>query len=220
MRLCKSVLFENNKWIRSFSRKSRLKSDILEKYSIQNSRESIKKIVSSQKRIWIEIGFGNGENMLHQVFNETDLLFIGCEPYLKGVSCLLKNIEAHSIKNILIWTEDARELIANFPDNSVEKFFILFPDPWPKRSHNKRRLINTEFLNLLAKKILVTGEIFIATDHQDYAEWIELHIKQCNSLTYKEDSFANYTLTKYHRKALEYQRKIKFFKVSVIDKLT
>jgi tRNA G46 methylase TrmB len=48
--------------------------------------------------------------------------------------------------------EDARELIANFPDNSVERFFILFPDPWPKRSHNKRRLINTEFLNLLAKK--------------------------------------------------------------------
>jgi len=194
--------------------------NVLEKYSIKNSKESIKKIVDLQKRIRVEIGFGNGENMLHQAFNESDLLFIGCEPYLKGVSSLLKSIEAHSIKNILIWTEDARELIVNFPDHSVEKFFILFPDPWPKRSHNKRRLINTEFLNLLAKKILVTGEIFIATDHQDYAEWIELHIKQCNSLTYKEGSFPNYTLTKYHRKALEYQRKIKFFKVSVMSKMT
>ncbi|WP_353287373.1 tRNA (guanosine(46)-N7)-methyltransferase TrmB [Wolbachia endosymbiont (group B) of Gerris lacustris] len=214
------MLSRNNKWIRSFSRRSRLKLNVLEKYSIQNSRESIKKIISSQKRIWVEIGFGNGENMLYQVFNETDLLFIGCEPYLKGVSSLLKSIEAYSIKNILIWTEDARELIANFPDNSVEKFFILFPDPWPKRSHNKRRLINTEFLNLLAKKILITGGIFIATDHQDYAEWIELHIKQCNSLIYKEESFPNYTLTKYHRKALEYQRKIKFFKVSVMSKMT
>lgn len=92
--------------------------------------------------------------MLYQVLNEPDLLFIGCEPYLKGVSRLLTNIEIQNIKNILMWTEDARELIANFPDNSVERFFILFPDPWPKRSHNKRRLINTEFLNLLAKKYL------------------------------------------------------------------
>lgn len=216
------MLFKNSKWIRSFSRRSRLKSDvdeILEKYSIQNSKESIEKIVNSQKRIWVEIGFGNGENMLHQMLNETDLLFIGCEPYLKGVSRLLINIEAYNIKNILIWTEDARELIANFPDNSVERFFILFPDPWPKRSHNKRRLINTEFLNLLAKKILITGEIFIATDHQDYAEWIASHIKQCNSLIYREDDFTSYTLTKYHKRALKDQRKVRFFKVSVINNL-
>lgn len=96
------MLSRNNKWIRSFSRRSRLKLNVLEKYSIQNSKESIKRIVSLQKRIWLEIGFGNGENMLHQVFNEPDLLFIGCEPYLKGVSSLLKSIEAHSIKNILI----------------------------------------------------------------------------------------------------------------------
>ncbi len=155
------MLFKDSKWIRSFSRRSRLKPDvdeILERYSIQNSKKSIEEIINSHKRIWVEIGFGNGENMLYQVLNEPDLLFIGCEPYLKGVSRLLTNVEIQNIKNILIWTEDARELIANFPDNSVERFFILFPDPWPKRSHNKRRLINTEFLNLLAKKILMTGD--------------------------------------------------------------
>ncbi|MDR2831894.1 MAG: tRNA (guanosine(46)-N7)-methyltransferase TrmB [Rickettsiales bacterium] len=216
------MLFKDSKWVRSFSRRSRLKPDVdetLEKYSIQNSKKSIEEIINSQKRIWVEIGFGSGENMLHQALNETNLLFIGCEPYLKGVSNLLANIEAHNIKNILIWTEDARELIANFPDNSVERFFILFPDPWPKRGHNKRRLINTEFLNLLAKKMLSTGEIFIVTDHQDYAEWITLHIKQCNSLTYRENDFISCTFTKYHRKALKDQRKVRSFKVSVICSL-
>ena len=97
------MLFKNSKWIRSFSRRSRLKPDvdeILEKYSIQNSKESIEKIVNSRKRIWVEIGFGNGENMLYQVLNEPDLLFIGCEPYLKGVSRLLTSIEIQNIKNI------------------------------------------------------------------------------------------------------------------------
>lgn len=78
------MLSRNNNWIRSFSRRSRLKLNVLEKYSIKNSKESIKKIVDLQKRIRVEIGFGNGENMLHQAFNESDLLFIGCEPYLKG----------------------------------------------------------------------------------------------------------------------------------------
>ncbi|WP_341808667.1 tRNA (guanosine(46)-N7)-methyltransferase TrmB [Wolbachia endosymbiont (group E) of Neria commutata] len=206
------------KWIRSFSRRSRLKPEVdetLKQYSIQNNKESIENVVNSQKRIWVEIGFGSGENMLYQALNESDLLFIGCEPYLKGVSKLLSNIEKHNIKNILIWTEDARELIENFPDNSVERFFILFPDPWPKRSHNKRRLINTEFLNLLAKKMLMTGEILIATDHPDYAEWIALHIKQCNFLSYRETDFSNCPFTKYHKKALKYQRKVRFFKISI-----
>ncbi|MDN5248235.1 MAG: tRNA (guanosine(46)-N7)-methyltransferase TrmB [Wolbachia endosymbiont of Tyrophagus putrescentiae] len=207
----------NEKWIKSFSRRSRLKpviNEVLDKYSIQNSKEYIEKVVDSQKRIWLEIGFGSGENMLYQAQNETDVLLIGCEPYLKGVSKLLTNIENNNIENILIWIDDARKLIINFPDNSIERFFILFPDPWPKRSHNKRRLINAEFLALLAEKMLNSGNITIATDHQDYAEWIISHIKQCHHLTYKEENFVNFPVTKYYKKALNCQHKVKFFKVS------
>lgn len=210
---------ENKKWIKSFSRRSKLKPSvdkILEQYSIHNSKESIEKIISSQKRVWVEIGFGSGENMVYQAKNETDLLLIGCEPYLRGVSNLLVNIEKYSITNILLWTEDARKLIINFPDNSIERFFILFPDPWPKRGHNKRRLVNTEFLNLLAKKMLKTGDISIATDHQDYAEWIVSHVKQCNRLIYRETDFSNHPITKYHKKALQCQSEVRFFKISFL----
>lgn len=182
--------------------------------SLKNNKESIEKIVNSHNRIQIEVGFGRGENILYQALNEPDVLFIGCEPYLRGVYSLLVNIEKYNIKNILIWIEDARELIANFPDKSIENFFILFPDPWPKRRHHKRRLINKEFLNLLAKKMIDTGGIFIATDHQCYSEWIMLHVKECSFLIYTENDYCNLPITKYHQRALKLQHKIRFFKLS------
>ncbi|WP_168464153.1 tRNA (guanosine(46)-N7)-methyltransferase TrmB [Wolbachia endosymbiont of Ctenocephalides felis wCfeT] len=212
------MLLQEERWIRSFARRSRLSPEndkMLGKYSIQGDKESIKKIIGLQSKICIEIGFGNGEHILYQALNQPDVLFIGCEPYLKGVSHLLTSVVKHDLKNILVWIEDARKLIVNFPDKSIEKFFIFFPDPWPKRSHNKRRLINAEFLNLLTKKMSITGETLIATDHPGYAEWIELYIAQCNDTTYTQDDFGSYALTKYHRKALQAQRKVRFFRVLV-----
>ena len=208
-----------DKWIRSFARRSGLKPNadkLMEKYSIHGDQESIAKIVASQKKIQVEIGFGWGENILHHALSKPDVLFIGCEPYLKGVSDLLINVEKHDVKNLLVWTEDARNLVVNFPDNSIEKFFILFPDPWPKRSHNKRRLVNAELLTLLSKKMLKTANILIATDHQDYAEWIALHIKQCGFLTYTNDDFIDHPVTRYHKKALRVQRKIHYFNISIL----
>lgn len=209
-------IIENKKWIKSFSRRSRLNPStdkVFEQYSIQSSQGSIEKIINSHKRIWVEIGFGSGENMLHQAKNEAEVLLIGCEPYLKGVLNLLMDIKKHDITNILIWIEDARKLLINFPDNSIERFFILFPDPWPKRSHHKRRLINIEFLNLLTKKMLKTGKMLIATDHQDYAKWIISHIEQCHCLMFTETDFSNCPITKYHKKALKYQHEVRFFTV-------
>lgn len=215
-----SPLIDKDKvWIKSFARRSGLNPSVdkaLEKYSIHNDKESIAKIIASQKNIQVEIGFGRGENILHHALNKPDVLFIGCEPYLKGVSNLLISIEKYDIKNILVWVEDARDLVVNFPDNSIEKFFILFPDPWPKRNHNKRRLINVEFLTLLSKKMLKTGSVLIATDHQSYAEWIALHINQCDFLTCTNDDFIDHLFTKYHKKALKAQRKIHYFKIGAL----
>ncbi|MBV0899895.1 MAG: tRNA (guanosine(46)-N7)-methyltransferase TrmB [Wolbachia endosymbiont of Fragariocoptes setiger] len=203
----------HKKWIKSFSRRSKLSPDVkkvLNKYLIdENQIENISKI---RKQIWVEVGFGSGENIFHQAQNHTDILLIGCELYLKGVTKLLINIEEHDVRNILIWIEDARWLINNFQDNSIERFFIFFPDPWPKRNHHKRRLINYDFLSLLAKKM--TKDILIATDHQNYAEWIKTHLQGCHFLSYKEDDFSHFPTTKYHQKAIDQGHKIRFFRAS------
>jgi len=168
-----------------------------------------------QKEIIFEIGFGMGEHLAHQIKLYPDKFFLGAEPYLNGVANLLKLTENHN--NFALHTEDARDLLDNLPDNILSQVYILFPDPWPKRSSNKRRLINEELYNILSKKIKEQGKLNIVTDDLVYA----VHIK---NLFNSKDSFINlnekeediftphkdYIKTKYHQKALD--KKIYFFK--------
>lgn len=127
---------------------------------------------SEYKNINLEIGCGKGEFITNISPKFPKELFIACETYINGVAILLRNILDNSLNNIKIWPDDARILLQALPDHSISNFFILFPDPWPKARHYKRRLINKEFLNLIAEKIKKNGKVYLATDHQDYAEWI------------------------------------------------
>lgn len=122
--------------------------------------------------IWLEIGFGNGEHLIWQAKNNPDTLLIGCEPFLNGVSMLLKDAEQEELENIRVWADDAREILEKMPDNSVERLFVLHPDPWPKKRHHKRRFIQTETLNQFSR-ILKKGAILrMASDHPGVAEWM------------------------------------------------
>lgn len=202
--------------IKSFARRSTLKEgdkELLNKYVINNNKEWIEKTIS-QKRVWLDVGFGNGENTISQAVGNQDVTIISCEPYLKGVSSLLRKIERNNIKNILIWPDDVKKIIINITDCILEKIFILFPDPWQKRPHHKRRLISAEFLKLLAKKMVLKGEVVISTDYPEYAKWMQEEFEKSNVFTYtkiSKNEIENYTETKYHKKAIKEQ--VIFFKL-------
>ena len=127
------------------------------------------------RELWLEIGFGQGEHIAAQARRNSDILLIGCEPYINGVSNLLRIVDAEAIGNIFIHDDDARILLDTLPEACIGRLFLLFPDPWPKRRHHKRRIISPVNLNLLARVLADRAEIRFATDHRGYARWTLWH---------------------------------------------
>ncbi len=124
------------------------------------------------KEIWLEIGFGNGEHMAEQARQNPDIGIIGCEPFLNGVSNLLTQIDQQNIENIRIWPDDARVLIDALQTDSINKVFVLHPDPWPKKRHRWRRFIQTETLNMFSRIMNKDSILRMASDDPDLAEWM------------------------------------------------
>jgi tRNA (guanine-N7-)-methyltransferase len=123
------------------------------------------------KEVWLEIGFGGGEHMAAQAARRPDALVIGCEPFLNGVASALRHVEEGDLKNVRIHADDARDLVNALPDASVDRVLILFPDPWHKARHNKRRLIQGETAQALARILKPGGRLRFVTDWKDYADW-------------------------------------------------
>ncbi|QDY68663.1 tRNA (guanosine(46)-N7)-methyltransferase TrmB [Qingshengfaniella alkalisoli] len=122
----------------------------------------------ADKPVWLEIGFGGGEHMVHQAANNPDIGIIGCEPYINGVAMLLGKIRQAAVENLAVHPGDVRDLLDVLPDGSLSRAFLLYPDPWPKKRHHRRRFVTPEFLDPLARK-LRAGAIFrVATDIPDY----------------------------------------------------
>lgn len=124
----------------------------------------------SAKEIWFEIGFGGGEHLVHQAKTHPEAGFIGCEPFVEGVAKALAGIEDHALSNVRLWPEDARPLLDALMPGSLARAFILFPDPWPKRRQQKRRIIQPAFLAALARAVRPGGEVRFATDVASYAD--------------------------------------------------
>lgn len=119
----------------------------------------------------LEIGFGGGEHLVAQAAAHPEARFIGVEPFLNGVASCLRHIEESGAANIRIHHGDARDVLARLPAASLDLVYILFPDPWPKTRHHKRRLIQPHFLDELARVLKRGGEVRFATDWANYAEW-------------------------------------------------
>ncbi len=126
----------------------------------------------SVSRVWLEIGFGGGEHLLWQARANADIGLIGCEVFEDGVVKVLAGVEEGGIGNVKVCDQDARALLRWLPAESVERVFILFPDPWPKKRHVKRRLINRALLDELGRVMVPAGELRIATDIGDYLRTI------------------------------------------------
>lgn len=126
----------------------------------------------SPHRISLEIGFGAGEHLAALAERERDTAFIGCEVYEGGVIRLLREIEQRNLVNIRLFLEDARFLLRVLEPSSIDRAFLLFPDPWPKRRHHKRRFLSPETLEELARILREGAELRIATDDPPYLRTI------------------------------------------------
>lgn len=124
--------------------------------------------------LWMEIGFGGGEHLAQQAMANPHVNMIGCEPFTKGVCKLLTMIEENAIPNIRIWQHDARPLLDRMPPNSVDRLFLLFNDPWPKKRHHFRRFIPHN-LDRMARVMKPGAELRLAHDHMEYFGWMLYH---------------------------------------------
>jgi tRNA (guanine-N7-)-methyltransferase len=125
--------------------------------------------------VWLEIGFGAGEHLAEQAERHPEIGFIGCEVFEDGIVRLLGEVARRGLGNIRMFTDDARLLLAALPPGSIGRVFILFPDPWPKRRHHKRRLVAPATLDLLAAVMSDGAELCLATDDRDYLAWMLEH---------------------------------------------
>jgi tRNA (guanine-N7-)-methyltransferase len=120
----------------------------------------------------LEIGFGGGEHLAARAMARRDVGFLGAEPFLNGVSMLLQAVQRESLTNIRIWPEDGRLLLDALPDASLSRIYLLFPDPWPKRRHEKRRFLQSEMLDVFARVLKSGGELRFASDHPELMRWM------------------------------------------------
>ena len=142
--------------------------------------------------VWLEIGFGGGEHLLWQARRNPDVGIIGAEPFEDGVVKVLAAIDDDGLANIAVHADDARALLRWLPPACIGRAFILFPDPWPKRRHAKRRLVNGTLIELLAHVMRPGAELRIATDIGDYARTILMAFQQTAHFTWMARSPADW----------------------------
>ncbi|MGF1445745.1 MAG: tRNA (guanosine(46)-N7)-methyltransferase TrmB [Pikeienuella sp.] len=119
-------------------------------------------------RVWLEIGFGGGEHMIAQAQANPETGILGCEPFINGVAMLLSAIERAGATNLRIHAGDARDVMDVLPAGAIDRAFLLYPDPWPKKKHWKRRFINPAQLDQLGQVLRPGAELRLATDIEDY----------------------------------------------------
>lgn len=120
------------------------------------------------KPVWLEIGFGGGEHMVHQAAQNPDVGIIGAEPYINGVAMLLGKIRRAGVDNLRVHPGDVRDLFDVLPDASIDRAFLLYPDPWPKARHHRRRFVTPEHLEPLTRVLKPEAIFRVATDIEDY----------------------------------------------------
>ena len=164
------------------------------------------------KPLWLEVGFGSGEHLVHMAKTYPDKGFIGCEPFINGVATLLGKIRDLKVQNVRIHPGDARDLFDVLPDGSVEKAFLLYPDPWPKKRHHRRRFVTPEHLAPLSRATAKGAEFRVATDIPDYVrqtleqvpkfgfDWLAENAQDW------QDPWSDWTRTRYEAKAIREAR--------------
>ena len=170
------------------------------------------------RKIVIEIGYGGGEHLARKAGEEPDTGFIGCEVFTGGIGKMVQAIGANGLTNVRLFTDDALKLLRALPDASVDAVYLLYPDPWPKTRHHKRRFVSPTTLDQLARVIRPGGTFFFATDIEDYANWTLAHIVREPRFAFEPDApgswhqpYPGWQPTRYEQKARREGRMISFY---------
>ncbi len=174
--------FGRRKGHRLSARKQRLLETLLPRLALDLTRpppDPLTRLFSAPVRdVSLEIGFGAGEHLAWRVAREPDRGFIGCEPFINGMAALLGRIEDMETDTIRLYDGDAREVLDWLPERALARVFVLFPDPWPKVRHRKRRLMGPETLRALARAMQPGAELRVASDIDDYVRTTLLAVRQ------------------------------------------
>ncbi|MDP4021580.1 tRNA (guanine(46)-N(7))-methyltransferase TrmB [Methylobacterium sp. NEAU 140] len=145
------------------------------------------------KEIWLEIGFGGGEHLAAQAAAHPEVGFIGAEPFVNGVAKFLAEVDARGLCNVRVRDEDVTALLARLPDACLERVYLLYPDPWPKRRQRKRRFVSDAALGEIAR-VLADGGLFrFASDIDDYAGWTLARALRCPTLRWTARTARDWT---------------------------
>lgn len=179
----------------------------------ENKRINFVDIFGNTNPIIVEIGFGMGGATWQIAKANPNINYIGIEVHTPGVGKLLSEIQKNELKNLYIIEYDAMEVLQNmFGDNSINGFHIFFPDPWPKKKHHKRRMLQRPRTDLLAKKLSAGGYLYFVTDWLEYAEFALEQLTDTPGLKNKYEGFAEPQLwrnqTKFERKGMAADRVI------------
>lgn len=160
------------------------------------------------KPMRLEIGFGGGEHLAHQAALHPDVSFIGAEPFINGVAKLLALIEAKGLRNVSVHADDVRALFELLPDGSLDRIYLLYPDPWPKTRHLRRRLVSQENLRHFHRLLRPGGLFLFASDIEHYVQWTLFETRKAGGFTWLAQeardwrtAFPDWIETRYEAKA-------------------
>ncbi|WP_050527282.1 tRNA (guanine(46)-N(7))-methyltransferase TrmB [Pseudorhodobacter aquimaris] len=154
--------------------------------------------------LWLEVGFGGGEHLVHMAARYPEVGIIGCEPYVNGVAMLLGKIRAAGVENLCVHPEDVRALFDILPDACIDKAFLNYPDPWPKARHHRRRFVTPNHLLPLARVMKPGAEFRVATDICDYVRQAleEVPVAGFDLVSQSATPWEDWISTRYEQKAI------------------
>lgn len=164
--------------------------------------------VFGDRPLWLEVGFGGGEHLVHMAEAYPGIGIIGCEPYVNGIAMLLGRARAAGVANMRIHPGDVRSLFEVLPAASVSKAFLNYPDPWPKARHHRRRFVTPEYLVALAYVMQPGAEFRVATDIEDYVRQTLEEVPKAGFELVSQGGVAwdDWISTRYEQKALREDR--------------
>lgn len=165
---------------------------------------SLTSIFGDDRPVWLEVGFGGGEHMVHMAERHPEIGIIGCEPFINGVAMLVGKIKAAGVTNVSVHPGDARDMMDVLPEGSVTKAFLNYPDPWPKKRHHRRRFVTPEHLLPLHRVMTVGAEFRVATDIPSYVRQTLVEVPKAGFVleNLRTEAWPDWPSTRYEQKAL------------------
>ena len=217
-------------YLKKYDNKTKI---ILRSFTIKKSftwkKKNLKKFIKTQKiddqffennkKIIIEIGPGTGDNIIFLSKKYPRKKIIGIEPFKNGLANIAHTCVENNIKNIYLFPFVFQKFLSKFNNHTFHQCYIFFPDPWPKKKHNKRRLVTYQFLKELSSRCLRKGAIFIASDNLDYFKSVKKHVNTLKKEVKLSVKFSKKTptiVTKYHNRAIKLKNNINFLKIDKI----